>query len=321
MKAHTNTKVIGAFVLGALLLIIVVFVIFGSGKLFKDTYLAVIYFQGDAIGLRKGAPVKVRGVDLGTVKTITPVYDKEGNIQVEVLVELIRRSVSDAHRLYEGMTDDEFFDLLMEKGLRARLETMSLVTGVRYIKLDFFPEFPARLVGLRPDIWEIPSIPTTQEQLEQTFRTIVTKLGEVEWDSIEEDFEGLLTGLKDTLEMINQTAESIELGETIASLNKNLAASEEMFNKINSKIDPLMDEQVESLVSDFKGISEAVVSTLDRSQKLMTRLENIVVDDRYEIQVALKEFAETSRSLRVLLDYIQQNPESVIRGKKDRRQP
>jgi len=219
------------------------------------------------------------------------------------------------------MTDDEFIDLLQERGFRARLETQSLVTGVRYIKLDFFPETPINLVGLRPDIWEIPSIPTTQEQLQETFRTIVTKLGKIEWDSIEEEFKGLVTGIKDSLEKINRTVQSIDLDQTIAALNNNLVASEEMFQKINSKLDPLVDEQIGSVVADINTLSTSIVATLERSQKLMSRIESIAVDDRYEIQVALKEFAETSRTLRILLDYIQQNPESVLRGKKERRKP
>jgi len=321
MKTQTSTKLIGAFVLGALALIIVVFVIFGSGKFFKDTIPAVIYFQGDTIGLRIGAPAKVRGVDVGSVKSITPLYSQDGNIQVEVILELIRNIISDAHRLYEDMTDDEFIDLLQERGFRARLETQSLVTGVRYIKLDFFPETPINLVGLRPDIWEIPSIPTTQEQLQETFRTIVTKLGKIEWDSIEEEFKGLVTGIKDSLEKINRTVQSIDLDQTIAALNNSLVASEEMFQKINSKLDPLVDEQIGSVVADINTLSTSIVATLERSQKLMSRIESIAVDDRYEIQLALKEFAETSRTLRILLDYIQQNPESVLRGKKERRKP
>lgn len=321
MKTQTSTKLIGAFVLGALALIIIVFVIFGSGKIFKDTFPAVFYFHGDAIGLRVGAPVKVRGVDVGSVKTITPIYDKTGNIQVEVLAEMNRNSIEDAHRLYENMDDEEFIDTLMEKGLRARMETQSLVTGVRYIKLDFYPDTPVRLEGLRPDMWEIPTVPTMQEQLEMTVQKVVTKLGEVDWDQIEETINALLTPIKNSLAKIDNTFQSIDIEDTVTNLNNSLAASEDMLNKISSKLDPLVDEQIGSVVADFKQLSESVVATLERSQTLMNRLENIAVDDRYEIQSALKEFAETSRTLRNLLDYIQQNPESVIRGKKDRRQP
>jgi paraquat-inducible protein B len=321
MKTQTSTKLIGGFVIGALALIIVVFVIFGSGKLFQDTIPTAFYFHGDAIGLRVGAPIKVRGVDIGMVKTISPIYDREGNIMVEVLADLTRGSITDAYRLYEDMDDDKFITLMLEQGLRARMETQSLVTGVRYIKLDFFPEFPAELVGLRPDVWEIPTVPTTQEQLEQTFRKVITKLGEVEWDEIEKDFEILLEGVKNSLETVNTTIQSLDVEETIDSINRNLDTIEDMFTNINSKLDPLVDEQVNPLLGDFRNVAEAATKTLEQSQKMMIRLENIAVDDRYEIQAALKEFAETNRSLRVLLDYIQQNPESIIRGKKDRRQP
>lgn len=321
MKTQTSTKLIGAFVLGALALIVVVFVVFGSGKIFKDTYLVVFYFQGDVIGLRTGAPVKVRGVDVGTVKAIAPIYDEDGDIVVEVLANLIRKSIRDAHRMYEDMNDTEFIETMRERGLRARLETQSLVTGVRYIKLDFFPEHPERLVGLRPDIWEIATIPTTQEQLEGTFRTILAKLGEIEWDEIEKDFEFLLSGVKESLEKVNSTLASIDIEETVDSINRNLATLESLFAKINDKLNPLVEEQVNPLIGDVRQLAQTASETLERSQKMMSRLENIAVDDRYEIQVALKEIAETSRTLRILLDYIQQNPETLIRGKKDRRQP
>jgi paraquat-inducible protein B len=260
-------------------------------------------------------------VDIGTVKDISPIYDEDGNIQVEVLADMVRRSISDAHKLYQGMTDEEFIKVMSERGLRARLETQSLVTGVRYIKLDFFPNTPERLVGLRPDVWEIPTIPTTVEQLEQTFQTVITKLGEIEWDELEKDFEILLSGIKDSLEKVNATIQSIDVEETVDAINRNLVAIEDMFTSINSKLDPLVDEQVNPLLGDVRQMAQTATATMERSQKLMTRLENIAVDDRYEVQVALKEIAETSRTLRILLDYIQQNPESVLRGKKDRRQP
>ncbi len=321
MKTQTSTKLIGAFVLGALALIIIVFVIFGSGKIFKDTIPAVLYFQGDAIGLREGAPVKIRGVDIGTVKNIQPIYDREGDIVVEVLADMIRNPITDAHKLYEDMDDDAFIEEMTKRGLRARMETLSLVTGVRYIKLDFWPDSPGQLEGIIPDIWEIPTVRTTQEQLEDTFRKVITKLGEVEWDEIQKDFQILLEGVKDSLERVNATIHSIDVEETIESINSNLTTIEDLFSNINSKLDPLVDDQVNPLLGDFRNVSEAALNTLEQTQKMMTRLENIAVDDRYEIQAALKEFAETNRSLRILLDYIQQNPESVIRGKKDRRQP
>jgi paraquat-inducible protein B len=103
MSKQANPKVIGGFVLGALALIVIVFVIFGSAEFFKKTNGFVIYFEGDVTGLRIGSPVKVRGVDIGSVTKINPLYDKEGDILIEVIVKIYAGMIQDTLGYYEGL--------------------------------------------------------------------------------------------------------------------------------------------------------------------------------------------------------------------------
>jgi len=319
MSKQANAKLIGAFVLGAVILIVVVFVVFGSGKMFKSTISYVVYFEGDVLGLKVGSPVKVRGVDVGSVSRITPIYDKEGNIQVEVIIKLVRDTIHDSHRFYEDMSAEEFMSHMFKKGMRARLETQSFVTGVRFIELEFYPEFPIRLVGLNDDFIEIPSIPTLVEEIETEIRQFVAKIEAIDWETVKDEFEGMLASFRTTLDEISRATKSIDLTETIASLNETLDASEELLQRINSKIDPLVEEKVDLLLSDVSKVTDVIARTMESTNRLITRFETIAVDDRYEIRAALNEFKETSRSLRILLDYIQQNPRSVIFGKEKRR--
>ena len=54
---------------------------------------------------------------------------------------------------------------LIEAGLKARLESESLVTGQMLVDLDFNPELPVHLVGeADPEIPEIPSMPSDLEE-------------------------------------------------------------------------------------------------------------------------------------------------------------
>ena len=66
---------IGAFILGAVALMVVSLVVFGSGKFLKKTYKYAIFFRSNTSGLSIGAPVKLRGVQMGTVVDIAAVID------------------------------------------------------------------------------------------------------------------------------------------------------------------------------------------------------------------------------------------------------
>ena len=89
MSKKVNKTVIGVFVVGALVLLMMAIVVFGSGELFKKTNKFVLYFDGSVKGLAIGAPVMFRGVSIGTVKDISLIYDaKAGTITLPVIVEI-----------------------------------------------------------------------------------------------------------------------------------------------------------------------------------------------------------------------------------------
>ncbi len=67
MAKRPNPTVIGAFILGGLLLVVAAVAIWGSGRLFERRYRYVCYFAGSVNGLKVGAPVKYRGVVIGQV--------------------------------------------------------------------------------------------------------------------------------------------------------------------------------------------------------------------------------------------------------------
>ena len=70
MNQRVSPTLIGAFVLGAVLLAVTAVVLIGSGRYFRRTYPFVLYFPGSVNGLRVGAPVKFRGVEIGSVEDI-----------------------------------------------------------------------------------------------------------------------------------------------------------------------------------------------------------------------------------------------------------
>ena len=65
-----NPVKIGAFVVGGLVILVGAVLMIGSGRIFRRTYPFVSYFDGSVNGLRAGASVKFKGVEIGKVDMI-----------------------------------------------------------------------------------------------------------------------------------------------------------------------------------------------------------------------------------------------------------
>jgi paraquat-inducible protein B len=70
MGKRVRPALVGAFVLGGLALAVLTIVLIGSGRWFQEKTELVLYFSSDVNGLRIGAPVKFRGVEIGAVTRI-----------------------------------------------------------------------------------------------------------------------------------------------------------------------------------------------------------------------------------------------------------
>src|SRR5262249_57896171 len=70
MSKRANPTAIGAFVLGAIALVVFGLITLGGLQLFKKELPFVMFFGGDVGGLDVGAPVEIRGVKIGTVTQI-----------------------------------------------------------------------------------------------------------------------------------------------------------------------------------------------------------------------------------------------------------
>jgi paraquat-inducible protein B len=192
MIKNANSTVIGSFIVGAVMLIVVTFMVFGSGKMFVTTQQFIIYFRNSPQGLSVGAPVKLKGVKIGEVTKITPIYDTKGQFNVEVIIELMEGVVKRIGDQNPQETPQEKIKILVEKGLKAQLESESMVTGKLFIKLDFFPDEKIILEGFSPNLVEIPSIPNTFELLEKDVKNIFDRLGKIKFEEISNNINDLL---------------------------------------------------------------------------------------------------------------------------------
>jgi len=324
MSKQANKTMIGAFVVGAVVLVVAGIVAFGSGKFLKERHTFVMYFDGSVKGLDEGASVTFQGVKLGTVTSVKLRYNSDTDaIEIPVFVELEPDRVDhDAgERRRPKRTPEESIALLVKRGMRAQLQMQSMVTGKLMVQLDFHPDRPVRLVGSDPEYPEIPTIPTGLEEL----------AAKIEKVPIEEIFEKLHSAVEGIEKVVN----SPEVMKVITSLNDTLEDIEKLVEDVNRHVDPLLtateetvrdaqklvrnvDGRVGTLAAGAEGAIKSAAVAIDQANETLKSVEASAGDDSnlyYEANNALIEISAAARSIRLLADYLNQHPESLLRGK------
>jgi paraquat-inducible protein B len=146
MTQKINHLTIGAFVVGALILLLLFLIFFSGANLFTHKERVVMYFDGSVQGLKIGAPVKLKGAELGQIVDIEVTFLSDNlSIVNTVTADIILKRIRQDGEQF----NDDIFDAVIEKGLRAQLNYQSLLTGQLYIELDFYPKSELHLHKLQ----------------------------------------------------------------------------------------------------------------------------------------------------------------------------
>lgn len=243
----------------------------------------LMYFNQSLRGLSPGAPVDFRGVVIGEVKSIGVEFDRaEREFRMPVLVQVypdrLRRRAGETGEETRA-TQQERLRFLTEKGLRAQLRNGNLLTGSVYVALDFFPKAPPAKINMDKNPIELPTIANSLDEIQSQVQEIASKLNKVPYEQIAGD-----------------------LRTTLAALNKTLASTEQAVTRINNDVTP-------ELTAAMKDV-----------RKTVNNAERTLADDsplQQDMRQTLRELTRAAGSVRVLTDYLERHPESLLRGKPD----
>jgi paraquat-inducible protein B len=242
-------------------------------------------------------------------------------IQIEAVIE-IRANVVETPKgvpplFSAGATPEEFANGLLARGIRARLMSASLLTGQRYVDLDFLPKEPARFAALHPRYPELPTTPTALEKLGDRADDFVAKL-------VDLPLADMLQDVRQAIQSARRLLDSAELKQvvsrasgaarrmdgTLADLEKTLGAADKTLETVGSEASLTGAEARQTL--------ESLRITLARAEKSALAIESTFQgtdDTRLTATHALEEMTRTMQALRNLVDYIQTHPEAVVLGK------
>ncbi|MEO8278465.1 MAG: MlaD family protein [Ideonella sp.] len=321
--------------------------------LFNDRKSALAPPDGEAVrarmvfnqsirGLAVDAPVDFLGVEIGKVSQITLQRDvRRRRFPVEVVVDLYplrlgslrdallaAPATGDSPQAPAESTDPVrtkgklAIQRLVAQGLKAQMRTGNLLTGQLYIALDFFsrgdtesataPKVVAKKAGKADDkrltrrerrerreeraarladqaadqaaangIITLPTVAGTLSEIQPQVAQIVEKLSRIPFDTIGRDVQSAV------------------------------GKADQAMGKADQALGRLTPEAL-------KAVSE-LQATLAKAQTAIDRLDRNLLDENSSVQIqagqTLAEVQRAAQALRVLADYLQRNPQSLLRGK------
>jgi paraquat-inducible protein B len=349
MSTRANPKVIGGFVVGAIALAIAGLIIFGGGQFFKKAVPMVMFFQGSVGGLAVGAPVTFDGVKIGQVTQVQPIYDAaKQDVLIPVYIELdtpIKTVGPQAGTVLANL------DELIKDGLRAQLVSESMITGQQSVNLSFFNpnKNPIHLVGLVPGLRELPTVPSSIDRLKANLQNFLNTLNKMPLEEIGNKVNDTLITLNQTLTDADVLLKHVDKAvqptlddaqAAMAEAKTVLQNADGLVTELRERISlkpgqPLqtvnetlntyrllgqhVDAQVTPLSGDAQTMLKRLTGTLDQAYTLVETLQRDVARNPAllsEVTSTLREFKSAAISIRALADFLRNNPNSLLTGKR-----
>jgi len=282
LAKRVNPTLVGAFVLGAFLLVIAALLLLGGENIFAQKRRFVIYFGDSIKGLAVGSPVTFKGVAVGRVARLTVHYIKEtGRTEIPVLIDLDPNKVVTANDQEEAT---KLLHQMIDQGLRAQMNPESLITNQQVVQLDFFPGTQVRMVESSLPYPQIPSLPSSFDQLQASIGMAAQSLPDLAASATLalNQVSNLLTPanqqkvshILDNLDTLtsNLAEHGADLGKTLVSLQQ---ASEEL-NKVLKSVDQTLAENRQPVGDVVLKLSQ----TADSVKTLTDTLNGILGEDR-----------------------------------------
>lgn len=331
MSKPIKPLAIGGFLSGALVLLVVGVLLFGGDNLFKEKNSYVIFFDSALNGLNVGAPVKLQGVQIGNVKEISLEIDTvTGKIFKPVVIEIDPQLLRDfsggeqhiSHTQQQMMEDTQ---RLIDAGLKARLETQSLLTGLLYVDLNFYPEKSGRMNHKNyRDLMELPSVPTTVDEIRNTADAILNKAKELPLEQMVKDMSETVRETRDLLK-------SDDMKNALAALAKSLQETQKLMITLNQQTAPLLNnvngvavdtratlqsfnQQMLPVLKSTEQSLALAMQMLQQSQYTLKEVEQLATPDS-PLGQALIGVRDATRSLKDLTETLERQPDAIIYGK------
>jgi paraquat-inducible protein B len=332
VKTKISPAVVGLFVLGALLLIIVALLSFGGVNFFSKPQRFLVYFDESIHGLDLGSPVKLRGVRVGRVVDLNVQYSAVTNRSVVAVVcEFSRNMIFDDQGVPIDVSDRSRLQTLVDHGLRAQLGVIGLATGLLFVELDFYDphQYPAGPAAEDARHIVMPAVPSTISEYQASLTEILSDLKRVDFSGLSRNLNTLLATANQKLLALDTARLSDHWTKTADALTATAVAADPEIKKTFANLNAAGNDLralIARLDSQVQPTSDKLAQTLEDARKALAAFNAAAVSAQHFIAAqnglgedagrTLQEFREAAAAVQRLADFLERNPNALITGRK-----
>jgi paraquat-inducible protein B len=324
MSIRANPTAIGLFLIGAIVLTIGGTAVLASTAWFQSRSTFISFFQESVNGLENGAPVKFQGVPVGTVTgLLIQIDERDKTFQVPVHYEIDLTRLTTLLGSYVDLSDPAVLRQQIADGLRAQLQSESLVTGQLYIELSYRTDAaPPELEPLATAFPEIPTTPSLMSALGTGAGSLVADmmriLFQVNEMLMDVNMPEINAAVVASAQAVERLVDSPEIRSALqqmpgmtSQVSSTMAEVERLASRAGAAIDPLQ--------AQMAGTTEELTATLAALRRTLEETHGLLSADSnpgYSLQEALASLRDAADALRLLAESIEQNPDMLLRGRK-----
>jgi paraquat-inducible protein B len=305
---EANKYKLGVFVLTGIGLLIIGLFMLGLSESLKSKINFMTYFNESVQGLETGSAVKFRGVSIGKVTRIA-IRPEDNFIRVDM--QALPSSIQPTR---PGAKPVDFFNQLeqeVNKGLRCRMELKG-ITGMKYVEMDYTDPKKSTILGVAPPVGSlyIPSTPSLLAGLRTNVTVAIAKIAKIDYEKISQEMASALKSANEIFSDPKITAMIDKADKVTSNMEKITANFEKSFNA----------SRMEAISKDLK---DSLIAVKAFSKKAETELTGAKIPDttksireiKGELSITLDKMDKTLDAMTELINSIDQDPSSLIRGK------
>lgn len=324
MSARANPTAIGAFLVGAIILIVGGGAVLATASWFERRSEFVSFFGESINGLEVGAPVKFQGVPVGNVTDLLiQINRQDKTFQVPVKYDIDLTKLNTQRGTYVNLEDSAVRSQQIADGLRAQLQMESIVTGQLYIELSY--DSAAKPPEMETIVTKWPELPTKPSLMAalgtgagSIVGDVVKVLNRVNDLLVEIDMPEINRAVVSTAQSVQKLVNApeiraalVQLPEVTAQVSRTMSAVEKLALTADSAVGPIA-VQAEKATTELASALQSLRRTLDATQGILSTDSGI----GFELQAALVSLREAADALQLLSATLEKNPDALLRGKK-----
>ncbi|MGH7230185.1 MAG: MlaD family protein [Nitrospiraceae bacterium] len=332
MSAKANYFKIGVFVLSSTALALVGIVVLGAGTLFKRSIMMETYLDESVQGLDVGAPIKFRGVKIGTVKHIDFVGHR---YRSEVPEDQLSRYanyvviIGAIRQIRDELTEEQLAAARKKQyaaGLRVRLASHG-ITGVVYLEADYLDplEYPPLEIPWETKAIYVPSAPSITTVVGHALGNIARDLSQANVHQVVKHLDGLVLAMTKLIGEVNPVEFSGRARQVLAELQGTLQDTRRLVN--GAEVKKILSDaavtggEVRQFLADLSPASkqirtaaESLPTTMARLDKSLRRVDVLLSNKSQDVEEIVENLRVVSENLRELTKNAKRYPSYVLFG-------